>query len=1101
MATTEFGTNLVVEAGAGTGKTSLLVERVLNAIGSGILEIDRLAAITFTEKAAGEMRQRVARELDRLRALARGEERDWEEESEADRAFRYMGGEAEFGADEVAVRALAALEGLDRADILTIHAFCSGLLRSHPLEAGVEPGFDVDSGEQEAVLRELAWDRFVARELGPRAPRPALWRELLRRVPLEDIREIATRLSGFGPSATVLAAPERCAVPAALLSASAARLVEETETLLERAVGLTKLTKSYFETMRRLQQVLRDRGLADYVAAVKATGEITRRFPTDNSPKTTDKLFGVSPRWADNLSKALLRLARNLVEADDETVRMLLEALGPHALEVREQLLRQGLVSFDGLLALARDLLRDHPAVREELKRRYRMLLVDEFQDTDPLQYEIVLFLAEREGGRARDPFRAELEPGRLFIVGDPKQSIYRFRGADYAAYSSAVERICAQGGATVDLVTNFRSLDGVVNPVNRLFEPRAGGAWSGSDHQPAYVPIEAWRHAGDDAPRTELWTLDLPGGASAAERRRAEGQVLAEEIERLSREGKIGGYGEVSILLRTFTGVGLYLRALRERGIPFVIDGGREFLRRPEVAQLLAALRTLAQPADQAALLAFLRSPAGGLSDTELAAYAAAGGRWDWREEPDLSLFAGIAERFAALRELRRETRHLPADAVVRRVTRRTLMLPLGGAAYEGAQRVANLNKLAAAAAELARDGRLSLDEVVEALREGRLVKIEGESPLADDLARAVRISSIHGMKGLENRWVFLADLARGRGGGRSETVELSTVPTGDGGSLAAVRAGRVRGSAWAWLQEENRRHDEAEEARVLYVALTRARDRLVLVVGPSGGGGGWIEALSPWGYRQDAPPDDDEELCDGQVLHRVVAPRGKAERVAPEAPLVADEVVRAHAAAVRAIHDAASPPFVSPSGLELSPEDERPVEPESGTAPAGPRSRDLARATGILVHRLLEGWDRTTPERLREELRPLALSVAAEEGVDPTALEAESREIADRFLESELGQSLRKLDIVDRELPLLYAPDDGPAYRGVIDLLYRDPDGSLVVADYKTDREEDDEALRRDYAPQLRIYAEAVRAALGLDAAPRAELWHLRTGRRIGL
>jgi ATP-dependent helicase/nuclease subunit A len=175
-AATEFDTNLIVLAGAGTGKTSLLVERLLTAVGSGHASIERIAAMTFTEKAAGEMRERAALQLQRLWALARGEAEDGE--SEADRAWAYLTGEAAIQAESIAARSLEALEGLERATVETIHGFCSNLLRSFPVEAGVDPDFSVDAGEQAEVTRRDAWESFLAQELGPDAERVELWASL-----------------------------------------------------------------------------------------------------------------------------------------------------------------------------------------------------------------------------------------------------------------------------------------------------------------------------------------------------------------------------------------------------------------------------------------------------------------------------------------------------------------------------------------------------------------------------------------------------------------------------------------------------------------------------------------------------------------------------------------------------------------------------------------------------------------------------------------------------------------------------------------------------------------------------------------------------------
>jgi ATP-dependent helicase/nuclease subunit A len=194
-AATGFDANLIVLAGAGTGKTSLLVERMLTAVCGGRTSIDRIAAMTFTEKAAGEMRERAALQLQRLWALARGE--TGAGDSEADRAWAYLVGDTGVPEATVEQRSLEALEGLERATIETIHGFCSNLLRSFPEEAGVDPDFSVDAGEQAEITRRDVWDDFLAQELGAGAGRVDLWRTLLRRCSLDAIERAAFELAGF----------------------------------------------------------------------------------------------------------------------------------------------------------------------------------------------------------------------------------------------------------------------------------------------------------------------------------------------------------------------------------------------------------------------------------------------------------------------------------------------------------------------------------------------------------------------------------------------------------------------------------------------------------------------------------------------------------------------------------------------------------------------------------------------------------------------------------------------------------------------------------------------------------------------------------------
>lgn len=1098
-AVTDFEHNLVVLAGAGTGKTSLLVERVLNAVGSGRVEIDGLAAITFTEKAAAEMRQRAAEGLEALRAAARGE-REPDSLSAARRALDWLVGDGGVEPDQVARRALDALEKLDRAKILTIHGFCSEILRAHPLEAGVEPDFEVDRGELAKVLGDELWDDFLAGELGGEAERGELWERLLSRVKLADLAEVAVQLGSLGVPDEPLRRPADAPTARELFADEAKALVEEIDAVLKRASGMNGRFERFLETMAGALRALIDEGPAGFATAVAAGGPDAAKILDNNLPAVGARTSGVDPDQAKELGKRVKRLGARLLQADDALSADVVEALAPFADRLRNELLRRGWVGFDGLLALARDLLRDHETVRRELKKRFDMLLVDEFQDTDPLQYEIVLFLAEGVGECERDAWNASLQPGKLFVVGDPKQSIYRFRGADFAAFNRTVERIVVQGGKRLDLVANFRSVENLVEPVNALFAAGRSASWKPSDYQPPYEPIHAVRPSGDDDPSVEIWTLRSAGDSRAERRRRYEGEAIACAIDRLVRQEKKTELRRVAVLFRTFASIPYYLRPLREREIPFVVDGGKDFIKRPEIAQSLAVLKTLAQPADPIALLAFLRSPAGAVADTELAVFGDRGNRWDWRVPlKETEGIERIAECFDLLRGLRRETRDLPADAVVRRVMDRTCLLPLAAAAFEGAQRVANLEKLAAAAGRLARDGRLSLEDVVDQLQEGGLADLEADSPLSDDAANAVRITSIHKMKGLEADWVFLPDLGRWDHPPPAPDNDCRVTWPGALGPVLALRVGGISNAAWALHEAEGQRHEDAEETRVLYVALTRARDRLVLLGSPSRNKTRWYRTLSAWGYDIETPPDDGATLMDGRVLHRAVDARRRRPPVAVREAEPPEQAVDLYRAAVERLEAGAGWPFGSPSAAEGRTEaDHWSGDRDRGAVPAA-RSRDLGMAVGRVVHRMLESWDGVEPDGLRRTAAWLCEREAEETDGERSALEAEVTSVVNAFLGSPLVARFRDAGKMGREVPLLLRDEDGRSWRGSIDLLYRDDDGSVVVADYKTDDEDDDRVLLERYQPQLDIYREAVRRGLDLPGLPRAELWLLRTGKRV--
>jgi ATP-dependent helicase/nuclease subunit A len=1085
-ATTIVDRNIVVSAGAGTGKTSLLVERVLNLVGTGFCELERLAAITFTEKAAAELRFRIAEGLEQLRAAAAGD-RTSDPAEPSGRSYAWMTGEKGYERDAIARRALGALQQIDRARVMTIHAFCGELLRSFPVEGRVDPDFTVDTGEQAELLCRAHWERFVEQEFGPDGKRHELWTRVLDTFRLTDVAEAARTLSGWCYPAEVLD-PRAARRGLHLLSEAAGRSLAEIEDLEQRATGITSGQEFWFA---KLRDCLRAITADDRDALDGLLQDPTVLKELDKAkPKPGKKLAGVTTAEFLGVAERARQLVRLLPSLDDAACADLIETIAPFATSFREEYTRRGFISFDGLLALTRDLLRDHPGVRETLKGRFDKLLVDEFQDTDPLQYEIVLLLGEAPGTCASDPWEVELAPGRLFIVGDPKQSIYRFRGADYDAFRRAVDKIGDAEALRLSLQANFRSVPGIVDPVNALFDQETTTSWRSGATQPDYEPITAAVQATSEAPAVEVWTVDGDRDEAIDRRRRTEGQLIADEVERLHRDGV--PYGKVSILFRTFASIPTYLRPLRERNIPFVVDGGKDFIKRPEIKQSLAVLRTLAQPADATALLAFLRSPAGGVPDTELALWAAGGRRWDWRHETGEGRGEAcprIEACFAVLRELAESTRNLPPDAAVRVIVERVQLLPLAAAAYEGAQRVANLHKLVAAAGNLTRDGHLSLEDLVEKIEEGGLADLEADSPLSDDDTDAVRITSIHKMKGLENDWVLLPDLARQRVSPRGWGLRFAVVRDDSGNAALAVQHGKQAvNTAWIRHHLSYLQHEESEETRVLYVALTRARNRLILISSPgTTNSTRWYDALAGWGYDVGAVPEGVTELASGAVRHRLIPPPEITSAVQAGPPAREHAAVAAYDEAVERLHGEARPPFRAPSSVGH--------EPTEAPAAARGAGREIGLATGRIVHSALEHWDGVDEPALRDSVKRLA---EAEQGLDRTALDEEVRELLDGFLQGELGRSFATLDIVARELPLLLRDDDGTGWRGSIDLLYRD-DGDLVVADYKTDREEDESMLQARYGGQLAVYARAVREALGLETAPRTELWLLRHGKRI--
>ncbi|MEE9219084.1 MAG: UvrD-helicase domain-containing protein, partial [Acidobacteriota bacterium] len=434
-AATEFDRNLVVSAAAGTGKTSLLVERILNAVGSGRYRLDQLAAVTFTRKAAAEMRERLAKGFQRLHVLASGMHGTAPGESlkdEAERAYAWLGSEAKVPAPTLARRALDALENLDRFSASTIHSFCAEVLRQHPIEASVDPAFQQDEGAHFDEIFKRQWQEFLESELGESAPHAELWREALQLYSLGEMEKAARALCEFG-----IPDPDRWPSeddpPARMLAPLLTPIIQEATSILSRGTHLwgrfEDCLRSVINLAEAFQRGTWGGGAAEPPAlAFDVLGD-------SSTPAVGKKAEGIDPERARgfaNLARRKLQALRNL---DERASRSLVEPLRRLVKIFREAYLGAGWVSFEALLTLTRDLLRDHPDVRTSLRERYQHFLVDEFQDTSPVQYEILFRLAAAEPVVAgQDVNGLKLENGRLFIVGDPKQSIYRFRKADVSA-------------------------------------------------------------------------------------------------------------------------------------------------------------------------------------------------------------------------------------------------------------------------------------------------------------------------------------------------------------------------------------------------------------------------------------------------------------------------------------------------------------------------------------------------------------------------------------------------------------------------------------------------------------------------------------------
>ena len=1070
----DLDTSIFLKAGAGTGKTSVLIGRLLEVVRQGRAELREVVAITFTEKAAGELRGRVRRELHA--ALTGADAR------EADRLRQ-------------------AMEQVDAAHIETIHAFASSLLRERPLEAGLDPNFTVLDAVSEQLAFDQDWQDWLWLEEEGSA-RPRIERCLRLGLRLEQLRNLTHAVAGFRdldprePAAPVPAAPAVCKE-----SRQTARR------LLDLAEGVSAAVKAQAE--RLPAQLERMAGLPE-PALEAALASLVLPSPRLGRGKGEARI-----RYAEALAEFAERHAAYADGVRAQALAEFIEVAYAFVLDAAARRRRRGTLDFQDLLIGARDLLVKQPHVRRYFRQRFKYLFVDEFQDTDPLQAEIVMLLAARND--PTDWRQVELSPGRLFIVGDPTQSIYRFRRADIDVYEE-VEKIYRTAAerdrhsARVDVVeVNFRSRPALVGWYNHVFDtlirrphdfPQAQADYQRLtpfrlEQGPAVIHLlpnagVSWRRIGD-ARREE----------AAALVRFVETVVRTDELPVLVRDPDAAEgsrrvrYRDICFLIRNRTDLEIYTGALEAAGIPYHLDSGRGFFLQQEVRDAAAILTALDDPSDEVAVVAALKSAPFAASDQELLEFATFadgnGRRGRFRLTSDAlpeGYQGALREPLALLRRLAEDKADLPLPSYVDRVLRETHLLEIQ-LARGSAQRAANLQVIVQRAADFAANEVDSLRPFVRWLStQTRTDLAEAEAPVTEVDEDVVRILTIHQSKGLEFPLVVLAKMASAEAPDRSiavvnwaeERIDFQIGP----------RERRFATPGYAAAKERQRVYEQSEERRLLYVAATRARDWLVLPVfftdRARGYHAAFEEALPGW------TNPDYEVTAPGALTYRVeqLVP---ARRVVTE-PVVPDMV--ALEKAWRAAHaearerGRARERYVAPSRLggdvvkearETEPADrsaeltDRSLAAEDGRALAGGESGDSVllatagsdgRVRGVALHDALFLADFDDWELSEWRARKLC----KEQGLDDVVEEVVG-DLRTTF-HSALLERVRAAERVERELPLVTV-EPTLVSEGYVDLAFRELAGWVLV-DYKSDLAPSVETIA-GYERQVRAYVRMFR------------------------
>jgi ATP-dependent helicase/nuclease subunit A len=1125
---TSLDESLIVEAAAGTGKTTELVRRIVNILKAGRTGVDRIVAVTFTRKAAGELRLRLRIELDTART-------------------------ASDNATEV-LHLEDALARLEEARIGTIHSFCAELLRQRPVEAKIPPGFEEMDENQAPALYSRAFNSWIQATL---QAMPEGIRRALNRVsagfsidndsPLEQIRRAgwtliewrdfgcAWRREGFNHETEI------------------ERVLPE---IVELAGMATTCNVAGHPVRKHLQYVV------DFIARVKRSEEVRRRDYDElesllvqlaralrryhqkgqkkfSSGYSRDEILAAKDRLQSTLDQFLQDSEADLAAALQLDLQGLVEQY--EALKARS-----GKLDFGDLLIRSRNLLRENIEVRRFMQDQFTHIFVDEFQDTDPVQAEILVLLSA-DDPKESDWRAIQPKPGKLFLVGDPKQSIYRFRRADIVMYQDLTRLLQDKGIGIVYLSRSFRSVRPIQEAVNAAFAPEmTGNTITG---QPAYVALEEVAPA-TEQPAVVVLPVPYPYGARQISKKDIDKclpSTVAAYVDWLIRESgwkvRVPGTEEVvpiasehiAILFRRFVSWGddvtrNYVHALEARGIPHLLWGARSFHQREEIETVRAALNAIEWPDDELSLYATLRGGLFAISDNLLLRFKDRVGSFHPFHPPPDGLEQDFATIIAALNvigDLHRRRNRRPIVETVNSL----LEAPRCHASFalrpSGNQVLANVLRICDLAQTYEQGDGYSFRGFVELLNTRAEREDSGESPVLEEGTEGVRIMTVHSAKGLEFPVVILADMTANIAS-RTPDKHIDVDQR-----LCAVR---LLGCApWDLIDHEQEEHerDIAEGIRIAYVAATRARDLLVVAAVGDDAQDGWLQPLNKALYPQKAdfrasivgpacPPfgnatvlqrpsdyDGSPEFSIKPGLHN---PENGSHKVVWWDPgllrlhieasfgLRQEEILvedgGGHASGGQDLYDRWK--FVRNQSIDvgriptitvsLATDDVDPppaysarVEVEkvlrSGRRPTGPRF-------GALVHSILRDIDLSAQLATVEHLARAHARLLNASDEEVTA----SAETIVSALQHPLLLRARQAGSVFRELPILAKDPAGNLIEGVIDLAFVEG-AQWTVIDFKTDAV--DSRRLEKYRRQVGWYLYSVEKAVG--GTPRGFVLHV--------
>jgi len=1033
--------NYLVEAGAGSGKTTCLVARMISMITSSDAKVEEIVAITFTKKAADELKQRFQNKLE----------------------LTLKNEACKISKDKLR----AALENIDNCFIGTIHSFCSRLLRERPIEAGLDPTFQELDNTSEPLLMNEAWKEYL--EL-IRTDHPELLRGIDEiGIKAEQLKECFAKLSNY---TDVQINYDMVDKPDLLPSLN--KLRSFINTYFEY-IPKTEPEKGYDKLqgyLRTANNLIKHLNMSEELNIIKVLSPFAKE-PTVTLNRWTDKLMAKEVK--EEFTIFSQEIAPNLVKWKEHCYYFVLEFVQPAVKYYESLRCKRSLLNFQDLLIKAAETLKVHPEIRECFQAKYKYLLVDEYQDTDPIQAGIIFYLTGTDVVE-QDWRKLCPKPSSLFVVGDPKQSIYRFRRADIGIYNLTKKLIEASGGETLSLTSNFRSLKSVCEVLNLTFKgilPKER-----DDYQAQYCTLEGVR---EDVCGTDFGVkfINIPAEFTKKDEVMAQDALsIAKYVKwaidgnvKLAREDgtvSIATPKDFMIILRYKDQMDLYSRELENLGIPTAISGGSSFGSCPEITEIVKLLKAVGDTNNELFLVAVLRGMFFGISDDNLYKFKISGGRFSiYSEIPDC--LAGYVKKcfldaFKILNDFIQLKKKMPPAAMISKIVNDSGVIPFTLSCEMRYSRCSSIYQLLEMINKFEINGVFSFKDMVQNIEGILESKPENELSIEGENRDAVCIMNLHKAKGLEAPIVFLANpikLSAPRVDMHSRRIGV--MPEGyfciktSNGFLSEVIAQPVN---WSTYEQEEIKYLTAEEDRLLYVAATRAKNLLIISSCDSS------NKKNPWSRILDNLNSTDAIDLDNIPISTIKV-----------APLMIDNFELEKPNHMLFDANIFNPTFkqITPSAI-----DEQKVDIKSDY-------QDRFGATfGIIMHKLYEKLIKT---KTVTDLDILQCLSEFDESAEKLPV---IQSLLESFIESDIYKRILGSSKILCELPFSIkvsssddllkdyksVSDDVPVIvSGIIDLAFLEPDG-WVILDYKTNSVKDDEekmALANHYSAQIGLYCRA--------------------------